>query len=75
MFDENEIREKQDYLRINILEKGYDANEFMQYLKLLKGEKGLEIENWSKNDLIKAVQEFKRINPPKQDNQMLIKVK
>ena len=41
----------------------------MQYLKLLKGDKGLEIENWSKNDLIKAVQEFKRINPPKQDNQ------
>ena len=64
MINENEIREKQDYLRINILEKGYDANEFMQYLKLLKGEQGLEIENWSKNDLVKAVQEFKRINPP-----------
>ena len=69
MIDENEVKEKQEYLRINILEKGYNAHEFMQYLKLLKGEKGLEIENWSKNDLIKAVQEFKRINPPGNNNQ------
>ena len=69
MIDENEIKEKQEYLRINILEKGYDANEFMQYLKLLKGERGLAIENWSKNDLIKAVHDFKRVNPPNQNNQ------
>ena len=64
MSDENEIREKQEYLRINILEKGYNTEEFMNYLKVLKGEKGLEIQNWSKDDLIKAVYDFKRINIP-----------
>ena len=63
MNEENETKEKQEYLRINILEKGYNADEFMEYLQSLRGEKGLQIESWSKNDLIKAVQEFKRINP------------
>ena len=65
MLDEEiEIKEKQDYLRENILEKGYNVDEFMQYLKVLKGEKGLKVENWSKNDLVKAVHDFKRVNPP-----------
>ena len=68
MIDENEVKEKQEYLRINILDKGYDGGEFMNYLQTLKGENGLQIENWSKNDLIKAVQEFKRINPIKENN-------
>ena len=63
MNDETEKKEKQEYLRINILEKGYDADEFMNYLQILKGEKGLEINNWSKNDLIKAVHDFISINP------------
>ena len=57
MNEENETKEKQEYLRINILEKGYNADEFMEYLQTLRGEKGLQIEAWSKNDLIKAVQE------------------
>ena len=58
-----ETKEKQEYLRINILEKGYNADDFMQYLETLRGDKGLEIENWSKNDLVKAVHEFIKINP------------
>jgi hypothetical protein len=68
MKDENDIKEKQEYLRLNILEKGYNADEFMQYLKMIKGEKGLEIENWSKNDLIKAVIDFKKMNPLNSDD-------
>jgi sorting nexin-7/30/sorting nexin-8 len=62
MDEENEKKEKQEYLRINILEKGYNADEFMEYLKTLRGEKGLEIKNWTKNDLIKAVQDFINMN-------------
>ena len=63
MLDVDEVKEKQDYLRINILDKGYNADDFMQYLQMLRGEKGLLIENWSKNDLIKAVHDFQKINP------------
>ena len=69
MDEDLETKEKQEYLRINILEKGYNADEFMEYLEVLKGEKGLEIQNWSKNDLIKAVQEFIKIkNVEKEGN-------
>ena len=67
MSNDKEIKEKQEFLRIHILENGYDADEFMEYLETLKGEKGLKIENWSKNDLIRAVQQFIQMNP-KQDN-------
>ena len=63
MLDADEVKEKQDYLRINILDKGYNADDFMQYLQMLRGEKGLLIENWSKNDLIKAVHDFQKLNP------------
>ena len=65
---DDEVKEKQEYLRINILEKGYNEQEFMNYLQMLKGDDGLQIENWSKNDLVKAVQEFIRINPRNENN-------
>ena len=53
------IEEKQNYLRKNILDQGYDEAIFIEYLLKLKGEEGLDIKNWSKNDLIKVVQDFK----------------
>jgi len=63
MNENNEVKEKQEFLRIHILEKGYDADEFMEFLETLRGEKGLKIENWSKNDLIDAVNQFIMMNP------------
>ena len=67
MSNDEETKEKQEFLRIHILENGYDADEFMDFLKTLKGQKGLNVENWSKNDLIQAVQQFTQMNP-RQDN-------
>ena len=67
MNNDEETKEKQEFLRIHILENGYDADEFMDFLKTLKGQKGLNVENWSKNDLIQAVQQFTQMNP-RQDN-------
>jgi hypothetical protein len=32
--------EKQNFLRENILEKGYDTNKFIDFLKSKKGEEG-----------------------------------
>ena len=68
MNNQDEVKEKQEFLRIHILEKGYDADEFMEFLETLKGEKGLKIENWSKNDLIDAVQQFTLMNNPNKNN-------
>ena len=65
--DDIETKEKQEYLRINILEKGYNADDFMEYLEILGGEKGLEIRNWSKNDLVKAVHDFIKSHPKDED--------
>jgi len=71
MEEENDIVEKQEYLRINILEKGYNGEEFMNYLQTLKGDEGLQIENWPKNDLIKAVQDYIKINPKNEENNQI----
>jgi len=56
--EEKEQEEKQNYLRQNILEKGYDANEFVSFLKSKKGEAASDISNWSMKDLHAVVQEF-----------------
>ena len=58
MAEETTIEEKQEYLRQNILEKGYDANLFADYLITKKGEDGADIGAWSMEDLRKVVEEF-----------------
>ena len=50
--------EKQNYLRENILEKGYDTNDFVEFLKSKKGEEGADISNWTLEDLKQVVAEF-----------------
>ena len=51
------IEEKQNYLRENILEKNYDTNSFIEFLKEKK-EDGDDIQNWSFPDLKQVVKEF-----------------
>lgn len=55
---ENETEQKQNYLRQNILNKGYEAEEFMSFLNSKKGEKGLDLKNWTLNELKETVTEF-----------------
>ena len=52
------IQEKQAYLREKVLEKAYDADEFMSFLQLKKGENGLDLNNWTMNELKNIVNEF-----------------
>ena len=73
--EEKEQEEKQNYLRKNILDKGYDATEFVSFLQSKKGEAASDISNWSMKDLIAVVQEFisnhkdeKNINSSSQNN-------
>ena len=54
--------EKQNYLRENILEKGYDGNTFVAFLIEKRGEEGAEIANWSLPDLKAQVAEFISLN-------------
>ena len=64
--------EKQNYLRENILDKGYDTNDFVDFLKARKGgEEGADVSNWSMEDLQLVVGEFISLvgNPKKNENQ------
>ena len=63
MEEENQ-EEKQNFLRENILNKGYDANKFVEFLKSKKGDDGAEISNWSLSDLQELVKEFISQNAP-----------
>ena len=59
---EGELEKKQNFLRINILERGCDAEQFMSFLQSKKGELGLDLNNWTLNELTLAVQEFTSLN-------------
>jgi len=54
--------EKQNFLREKILDKGYDTNQFVQFLTEKKGEDGADVANWTMEDLIKVVNEFIKLN-------------
>ena len=55
---ESETERKQAYLRENILNKGYQAEEFMSFLNAKKGEIGLDLVNWTMEELEETVNEF-----------------
>ena len=59
---EDDLSEKQAFLRENILEKGYDAEDFMKLLQSKKGELGLDLSSWSMEELKDAVKEFIKEN-------------
>ena len=65
---EDELSEKQAFLRENILDKGYDAEEFMKLLQSKKGEIGLDLGSWSMDELKEAVKEFTKENADTDEN-------
>ena len=52
------IEEKQNFLREKILDRGYDTNQFVQFLIDKKGEGGADVVLWSMHDLQIVVKEF-----------------
>lgn len=57
-----DIETKQDYLRSQILDKGYNAEKFSEYLAEVAGNKGLELENWTLEELSQVVYTFQSNN-------------
>ncbi len=62
MENDNDQKEKQNYLRKKILEKGLDPGKFVEFLQEKKGEDGDDISNWTMEDLKIVVKEFYQIN-------------
>jgi hypothetical protein len=54
----NDQQQKQQYLRENILDKGYNANEFMEYFKESVGVQEIDLNNYTMNSLIEVVNGF-----------------
>ena len=50
--------EKQNYLKENILEKGYEAEEFADFLSIKKGQDEIDLDNWTMDELKNLVNEF-----------------
>ena len=69
---EDDLSEKQAFLRENILEKGYDAEDFMKLLQSKKGEIGLDLGSWSMDELREAVNEFTKENTENENDNNLL---
>ena len=61
--------QKQNYLRENILDKGYEAEDFVTYLTSKKGDEGMNLMNWSLEELKSVVQEYIQNNPLNDKNE------
>ena len=61
--------EKQNYLRENILDKGYEAEDFVSYLIQKKGDEGVDLSNWTLNELQFVVQEYLFAHPRNENTQ------
>ena len=72
MIDENEeINKKQEYLRKEIIEQGYDPNDFTKYLKAFKGNEEVDINLYNFEELEEIINNYKvnrKPNKIKNDN-------
>ena len=57
--EKERIEYKQNYLRTEIIDAGYDPEEFTEYLSSENGENELNLENWSYSQLEDIVKNFK----------------
>lgn len=65
---ENELEQKQNYLREEILEKGYDPNNFTSFLEEIKGDCAFDLHNWTMEELKEQVSQFKLATANGNDN-------
>ena len=65
--EDDDLNAKQTFLRENILERGYDAEDFMRLLQNKKGESGLDLISWTMDELKEAVREFVQDKSPENE--------
>ena len=69
MNENNEKTEKmQNYLRKEIIDKGYSPEEFANYLKKIKGENGADLNIWSIEELYYVVPQFQESQEHQKQN-------
>ena len=74
MEGKDDIEIKQNYLRQEIIEKGYSPDGFANYLEKIGGENASDLNSYSLEDLQKIVQNFKDSQDlPKQKEEIEMK--
>ena len=69
MNDNNEqIEKKQNYLRKEIIDKGYSPDDFANFVKKIKGENGADLNIWSIEELYYVVPQFQESQKLKNQN-------
>ena len=66
---EGDLEYKQNYLRTEIIDQGYDPENFSKFLSQEKGDIGLDLNNWTFEELKESVSKFKSINHNQENNQ------
>lgn len=67
--DDPVTEEKQKFLREEILEKGYNADDFISFSTEKKGEGGDDLKNWTLDELRMVVEEFQKGYKPKKSEE------
>ena len=66
--ENNTTEIKQNYLRNEILDAGYDGDDFSEYIDSNYNEKGLNVENWTFEELKDCVEKYKKSKENKELN-------
>ena len=66
--NEDDIEYKQNFLRTQIIDEGYEPEEFSKFLSDEKGDIGLDLNNWKFEDLKNSVIKFKSIKSKNENN-------
>ncbi|CAD8087533.1 unnamed protein product [Paramecium sonneborni] len=66
----DEVQLKEMLLKTEILDKGYDSENFINFMELQKENGGQDIDMWTYQELTQAINQFQQLNQPQQDEQL-----
>ena len=56
--EEEDLHSKQQYLRREIMDQGYDPQDFNNYMCSIKQEENIDLNNWSFQEIVNVVESF-----------------
>ena len=67
------LQEKQEYLRQEIMDQGYDGGAFSSFISSIRGEEEVDLDSWTFEDLKSVVAQFKSQYGQNEANQENVK--
>ena len=63
------LQDKQQFLSKEIIEQGYDAGEFSNFISSIRGEEEVDLDSWTLDELKTVCEQFKTQYGQNQENQ------